>query len=272
MKYYFEQIKDARIQEGYTIINIVNHEAEIASDDPDAVLVARKNDGRPKEQERFHPPPPPIWGFFRLTDAADLGNLSKSDIGEGYFAIEIPLDIDTLADVIFDHLPRISRGYLYVEHVNWPRSFRLHCARWGFLGELQFSRRGSTATIFKLDYVPTPTGDELAPAKMLGEFERFRYGKRKHRGDVIRRLFDSLRYDPIWQGLVSAEAAKLGLVENKHHLYNLLKQHKSNLNKLRERQAKHGIDAPLSLLNEIEDEESAIIRIEAELQSLAGLV
>jgi len=64
--------------------------------------------------------------------------------------------------------------------------------------------------------------------------------------------------------------AGLGETEKDYrsHLYTLLKQHQGNLRKLKERQAKYGIDAPVSLLNEIEQEENEIIRIEAELQSL----
>lgn len=210
MKYYFDHIKDGQICEGYTVIYIANYEAEIANDDPDAVLVAIKNDGRPKEnlkwKDRFRLPAPPTYGFFQLTDTADLENLSKSNIGEGRFEIEIPLDIDILTDVVFDHLPRIPRGYLYVEHVNWPRSFRLSCARWEFLGELRFSRRDNDATILMLDSVPRPTYDELSSVKMSSrESDLFQYGKQKHRGEVIRRLFNSLRYDRVWQSRQSNE-------------------------------------------------------------------
>ena len=122
MKYYFGHIENGQISEGYTTITVVNYEAEIANDDPDAVLVARKNDGVPKErlkwEDRFHPSPPPRLEFFQLTDAADLEDLSKSNIGDGYFAIEMPLDIDTLSDVVFDHLPRGPRGYLFIEKGN----------------------------------------------------------------------------------------------------------------------------------------------------------
>jgi hypothetical protein len=203
MKYYFEHIKDGQICEGYTAINIANHEAEIVNDDPDSILIARKNNGvpteRPKWEERFRPPSQPTWGFFWLTDSTDLESLSNSDIGEGRFEIGIFLDRDTLADVVYNHLPRISRGYLSLERIDRPiLLFRLNCGRWGFLGELQLSKRGN-ATILSLDYVPFPTADELFPVKMVGESDLFRYGKRKHRGEVIRRLFDSLRRDPVWQ-------------------------------------------------------------------------
>lgn len=211
MKYYFEHIKDGQISEGYTAINIANHEAEIVNDDPDSILVARKNNGvpteRPKWEERFRPPSQPTWGFFWLTDPTDLESLSNSDIGEGRFEIGIFLDRDTLADVVYNHLPHISRGYLSVERIDRPiLLFRLNGGRWGFLGELQLSKRGN-ATILSLDYVPFPTADELFPVKMVGESNLFRYGKRKHRGEVIRRLFDSLRQDPIWQSKLFAEAA-----------------------------------------------------------------
>jgi hypothetical protein len=47
-----------------------------------------------------------------------------------------------------------------------------------------------------------------------------------------------------------------------------LAQHKRNLYKLREKKAKYGIDVPLSVVNQIEDEEREIARIQAELESL----
>jgi len=47
-----------------------------------------------------------------------------------------------------------------------------------------------------------------------------------------------------------------------------LAQHKRNLYKLREKKANYGIDVPLSVVNQIEDEEREIARVQAELESL----
>ncbi len=49
-----------------------------------------------------------------------------------------------------------------------------------------------------------------------------------------------------------------------------LAQHRRNLYLLQEKKAKYGIDVPISVLNEIEDEKREIARLEAELKSLEG--
>jgi hypothetical protein len=76
--------------------------------------------------------------------------------------------------------------------------------------------------------------------------------------------FNPLKYQPKPMSQIESFQE---LTEDKRHLNALLEQHKRNLYKLRERQAKYGLDAPLSLLNEIEHEESEIERIKTELQS-----
>jgi predicted MPP superfamily phosphohydrolase len=58
--------------------------------------------------------------------------------------------------------------------------------------------------------------------------------------------------------------------EEREFLKRELAQHKRNLYHLREKRAKYGIDVPISILNQIEDEEQAIGRIEAELRRVGG--
>ena len=45
MKYHFPNIENGQIAEGYTVIDINNHEAEIGNDDTEAILLAEKNGG-----------------------------------------------------------------------------------------------------------------------------------------------------------------------------------------------------------------------------------
>lgn len=45
MKYHFEHIENGQIAEGYAVINISGHEAEIANDDVEAILLAEKHGG-----------------------------------------------------------------------------------------------------------------------------------------------------------------------------------------------------------------------------------
>ena len=44
-KYHFEEIENGQIQDGYTIVVIENHIAEISNDDVEAMLLAEKNGG-----------------------------------------------------------------------------------------------------------------------------------------------------------------------------------------------------------------------------------
>ncbi len=97
--------------------------------------------------------------------------------------------------------------------------------------------------------------------------------------------------DPIFETLIDDEAAltsdmqthhasaafkaredegELSIEAERASLRRQIAQHKLNRNRLRERAAKHGIDASISLLNQIDDEEREIERIEQELQELEG--
>lgn len=60
----------------------------------------------------------------------------------------------------------------------------------------------------------------------------------------------------------------LSLVEERELLKRELTQHKRNLYRLREKKAKYGIDVPISILNQIEDEEQEIRQIAEELERL----
>jgi hypothetical protein len=62
----------------------------------------------------------------------------------------------------------------------------------------------------------------------------------------------------------------LNPAEERAFLEQELAQHKRNLYRLRGKKAKYGIDVPISILNQIEDEEQAIGRIEAELRRVGG--
>lgn len=44
-RYYFEEIESGQIREEYTVIEVVNHFAEIGNDDANAMLLAEKNGG-----------------------------------------------------------------------------------------------------------------------------------------------------------------------------------------------------------------------------------
>lgn len=60
----------------------------------------------------------------------------------------------------------------------------------------------------------------------------------------------------------------LNPAEERAFLERELAQHKRNLYRLREKKAKYGIDVPISVLNQIEDEEREIRHIEGELERL----
>lgn len=46
MKYHFTDIQNGQIAAGYTVLQIANHEAEIANDDAEAILLAEKSGGQ----------------------------------------------------------------------------------------------------------------------------------------------------------------------------------------------------------------------------------
>lgn len=201
-RYYFEQIENGQISEGYTNITITNHIAEITSDDPDAHWLARKRGGSWsfKFEERFQPPPlktetpPPNMNILEM-----LEWLSQTDIGEAQAQIIITLRLDDLAPVIrglLRYLPFSTSEGDYKP--GGPITFTLRCRKWGNLGWLELAKRGDI-TYLILSSIPQPTGDELSAAKMLGDFALFKYGKQKYRGKVMRRFFKDLRDDPIWQ-------------------------------------------------------------------------
>jgi len=45
MIYHFKHIENGQIAEGYTVLDINDHEAEAANDDAEAILLAEKNGG-----------------------------------------------------------------------------------------------------------------------------------------------------------------------------------------------------------------------------------
>ena len=45
MIYHFKHIENGQIAEGYTVLDINDHEAEVANDDGPAILLAEKNGG-----------------------------------------------------------------------------------------------------------------------------------------------------------------------------------------------------------------------------------
>ncbi len=208
-EYYFKHIENRTIEDGPTIIRIINHVAEINNDDPDSVLVARKNGGfwQYKHEERFRFPPfdpdplPP-----HRTTLEMLEWLAESNWGEGGCQIVIPLAIDDLIPVVRDILSSYEiRFLLSFEEIHklGEAVFSLTCptwgqAQWGDLGTMRLTRRFDV-TYLIFSAIPYPSGDEVSAAKMHGDYHLFRYGKRKYRGRVIRIFFDNLRQDPIWQ-------------------------------------------------------------------------
>lgn len=71
-------------------------------------------------------------------------------------------------------------------------------------------------------------------------------------------------------GAPPADKVERGLspAEERAFLERELAQHRRNLYRLREKKAKYGIDVPISVLNQIEDEEREIRHIEEELERL----
>jgi hypothetical protein len=59
-------------------------------------------------------------------------------------------------------------------------------------------------------------------------------------------------------------------VENAEHFYKIWKQHERNLHKLLESKARYGMNAPLSLLNEIEYEENEIAKLGKVSETVLG--
>lgn len=45
VKYHFKDIENGQIAEGYTVLQIVNHEAEVSAADTEAMLLAEKYGG-----------------------------------------------------------------------------------------------------------------------------------------------------------------------------------------------------------------------------------
>jgi hypothetical protein len=77
--------------------------------------------------------------------------------------------------------------------------------------------------------------------------------------------------EPASQPGSSPDRARLSAGEERESLLRERDQHKRNLYKLREKSAGYGsLETPVSLLNQIEDEERAIARIEVELQALGN--
>ena len=116
-KYYFEQIENAQISEGYTDISIINHIAEVAPDDPDANWLARKRGGiwSFKFEERFQTPPLKIETPPQNMNIIEMLEwLSETDMGESQGQIVISLRLDDLASVIRDLL-RFSFFFEYIE-------------------------------------------------------------------------------------------------------------------------------------------------------------
>lgn len=207
-KYYFEQIENGQVGEDYTVINIIDHIAEVPPDDPDANWLARKHGGvwSFKFEERFRPSslqlktPPPNMNIREM-----LEWLSGTDIGETQAQIIIPLSLDHLTPVIRGLL---RSPLLYPSFEDYkpggPITFSLSCPRWGNLGWLELAKRGNV-TYLIFSRIPIPTGDELSDAKMLGDSALFQYGKQKYRGKVMRRFFKGLRDDPIWERIDEIE-------------------------------------------------------------------
>jgi hypothetical protein len=52
MKYFFENIENGQIAEGYTSIKIINHEAEVDPADTEAILLAEKRGGQLKAPQK----------------------------------------------------------------------------------------------------------------------------------------------------------------------------------------------------------------------------
>lgn len=99
----------------------------------------------------------------------------------------------------------------------------------------------------------TPLGPDIVQ-QFIKEFEKQRIDTEK------KQPFGTLKTGEGEKGLRHAE--------ERTSLQRELLQRKRNLYHLREKAAKHGIDVPISVLNQIEDEEREIKRIEMELERL----
>ena len=87
MIYHFKHIENGQIAEGYTVLDINDHEAEVANDDGPAILLAEKNGGELVAQQGKTPMSArlnqsSLAGVVEVIEVKDVKKLPETSQGE----------------------------------------------------------------------------------------------------------------------------------------------------------------------------------------------
>jgi len=193
-------------------------------------------------------------------------------------------------DALVTHLIHLTNGHPLLLQLLGERLFDDGQLRWPTQGDLDGILDQCIKTaIFDKDFayltdverrvlhalvVEKPVPADVAPSFLHG-LTQLGYLRREEDSYVIGNAFFVrwLRQCAPWgeKSRVSDESAlDLYKQEQIASLQQQLATHRKNLNRLEERAARHGMDVPTSLLNEMDCEREAIARIEAELGQMRG--